>query len=171
MERDQLDAELRRQASTDPLTGLCNRLMFRYSVTQRLAAGTGRLMFLDLDRFKSINDEHGHLVGDDVLVAVANRLVGAAASDSVVARLGGDEFAVLLPDHDTAESRVRTCLDEPIVVNGLAFQVGASIGVANLSGHTNIEALLRTADEAMFAEKRSTKAHQDEETMRVPLAT
>jgi diguanylate cyclase (GGDEF)-like protein len=126
---------------------------------------------LDLDRFKSINDEHGHLVGDDVLVAVANRLVAATAADSVVARLGGDEFAVLLPDNDTAESQVRTCFDEPIVVNGLAFDVGASIGVAKLSEHTNIEALLRTADEAMFEEKRSTKAREDEKTMRVPLAT
>jgi diguanylate cyclase (GGDEF)-like protein/PAS domain S-box-containing protein len=137
--RHQLQEQLRYQANHDPLTGLGNRALF----TDRLhatfnAAGSGRigLCYLDLDGFKAINDSLGHVVGDQLLVAVASRLDGlVSANGRLVARMGGDEFVVLVENSSSedeviilAEDILR-CMTEPVRIGGHRLAVSASIGI------------------------------------------
>jgi diguanylate cyclase (GGDEF)-like protein len=122
------------------------------------------LLFADLDDFKLINDSFGHAIGDRLLRAIAERLVGCVPTDDLVARLGGDEFAVLL-DHRAGEAeliahRMLAALREPFLIDGHTIAVGTSIGMvlpepadAQLSADT----LLRRADAAMYASKRRGK--------------
>jgi diguanylate cyclase (GGDEF)-like protein len=120
------------------------------------------LLFLDLDRFKLVNDTLGHRHGDELLVQVAQRLRANVRPTDLVTRIGGDEFIILL-DHvvSTSEAmhlaqRVRACLKAPFVVNGMKFYVSASIGLAFASGddrHATAEALVRDADTAMYQAK------------------
>lgn len=157
---------LTRFALYDPLTGLANRYLLLEEIG-RMLQGLGRnggsvaLVYMDLDRFKHINDEHGHDVGDEVLGAVARRLRGAVRSDDVVARLGGDEFVIAhttlepLPDGDVVVSRLRDVLSAPFRVRGHVFDVGASIGwVSTDRGDVRPESLLARADHAMYRHKR-----------------
>jgi diguanylate cyclase (GGDEF)-like protein len=150
----------------DPLTGLANRYLLLEEL-RRMLQGLGRrggsvaLIYMDLDDFKRINDEHGHDMGDDVLGAFARRLRGAVRSDDVVARLGGDEFVIAhatadgTPDGDLVVSRLRKVLSAPFTVRGLAFDVGASIGwVSTEKGDVGPDALLARADRAMYRHKR-----------------
>ena len=151
----------------DPLTGLANRYLLLEEL-RRMLQGLGRrggsvaLIYMDLDDFKRINDEHGHDMGDQVLGAFARRLRGAVRSDDVVARLGGDEFVIAHstadrpPDGDLVVSRLRKALSAPFSVRGIAFDVGASIGwVSTDKGDEGPDALLARADRAMYLHKRS----------------
>ncbi len=149
----------------DPLTGLPNRTLFTYRLAYALARGQREpgsvaVLVLDLDRFKAINDALGHEVGDEVLVEVANRLVGADGTAEVIARLGGDDFLVLF-DGDGAEAaavafsdRVLAALGQPITAGGTEVFVTASIGIA-ATGEVSTEAtpLLSNADSAMYQAK------------------
>jgi diguanylate cyclase len=153
------------QALHDPLTNLANRVLFKDRVAHALAR-LGRqsrpiaVLFLDLDNFKSINDSAGHSVGDQLLRAVAERLLRCVGPADTVARLGGDEFAVLIEDvrdsRDAARSaqRILDALAEPFVLRDGQVTVAASIGIClGTSAEQSAETLVRNADVAMYAAK------------------
>lgn len=167
-ELDIAQAKLRHLADHDHLTGLPNRA----NLTDRLVAalerhrssGTGlAVLFCDLDGFKPINDRHGHVAGDGVLVEVADRLRSAVAGDAVVARMGGDEFVVLHEgalDEDglvALAERLHGRLRPPFVADGEEATLAVSVGIAALApGATSTsETLLRVADQAMYEAKAS----------------
>ena len=157
----------------DPVTGLPNRVHFRVEVEKMLedqgAGACSALMFIDLDRFKAVNDNLGHAHGDEVLVMVAGRLLGVAASKRrpgvptpLVARLAGDEFTMFFPqvsniaEADRIGKAVLAALSEPYEIPGHSFDVGASIGVAVSPGHgVDLPALMRASDIAMYQAKAS----------------
>ncbi len=155
-----LDREQR--ALSDALTGLPNRPMFQQRAAAALREGEAALVLFDLDRFKEVNDTLGHHVGDRLLQVVADRLALAVRSCDTIARLGGDEFALVLPGVPDAESarataeRLRLAVCEPIVLEGLLLDVGASAGVAVSPTHgSDVETLLQHADVAMYLAKES----------------
>jgi diguanylate cyclase (GGDEF)-like protein len=156
-------------AMTDPLTGLANRRAFVLKLetpsrSEPDASGYA-LLYLDLNRFKNVNDVLGHHVGDAMLRACAKRIESAARSEDFVARLGGDEFAIIAEDTNdraAADSLARRLLSElckPYAIDGHALSVGASIGIALSSEFgTNGEELLKQADLAMYASKASQES-------------
>jgi diguanylate cyclase (GGDEF)-like protein len=161
------EADLAYQASHDTLTGLPNRQMMHRRLSQALAHATVddsdvALLFIDLDRFKLVNDTLGHSHGDDLLVEVARRLQERVRPDDLVTRIGGDEFMIVL-GHVVSVSqamdlanRLRADLRAPFVINGVEFYVSASIGLAFASGDdpdADAEALVRDADTAMYQAK------------------
>jgi diguanylate cyclase (GGDEF)-like protein/PAS domain S-box-containing protein len=156
-ERSRMEADLRRQASTDGLTGLFNRQAFVTLLQERLSRGDTHLLFLDLDGFKSVNDTDGHLAGDRLLREVADSLRAELRPDDIAARLGGDEFAVLPAVRNLDGTRA---LAERLVhrVSALSdrhgSRIGASIGVTD-GRHDDAEALIRRADLAMYQAKAS----------------
>ncbi|MGN6521877.1 MAG: GGDEF domain-containing protein [Actinomycetes bacterium] len=166
--RDDLERALRRssnEARRDPLTGLANRLAWEEALDQvrdDLVRGrTVTLASVDLDGLKVINDTHGHQAGDDVLVTLAHALQGVVRSETdVVARLGGDEFGLLLrggdADPDSLLSRISVALDGLHSTKGLP--VLASIGAAGASAERAVSEAFRSADEAMYAQKRLRKS-------------
>ncbi len=165
LESAQRSAELERMAFHDALTGLPNRELLGLRLEQVLSRPTdlgesAALLFLDLDRFKEINDTFGHRHGDLVLQEVGRRLLARLPTSATLARLAGDEFAVLLPSASAAEaSRVADdlirALAQTVQVQGVTLDVGVSIGVALAPDHANeSDALLRHADVAMYVAKR-----------------
>jgi diguanylate cyclase (GGDEF)-like protein len=161
-ELHELHGALRHQATHDALTGLANRALLGEHL-QRLAAAAGvSVLVLDLDGFKPVNDQHGHHVGDELLIAVARRLTARVGPDDLVARLGGDEFVIVLPHADAARVRrlaelVTAALAEPYDLAGTAVRVGVSIGVAT-GRPGDVQALLREADADMYRRKPSRGA-------------
>jgi diguanylate cyclase (GGDEF)-like protein len=159
--------ESQRRAFTDPLTGLANRALLLDRLDQVLKqaqrrGGEATLLFVDLDRFKVVNDSLGHSAGDALLEAVAERLRGVVRAGEMVARLGGDEFAILLEGEEaTAANAVRVArrigaaLREPFFVADHEVTISASIGIASGSGAG--PDLLRDADVAMYRAKSSGK--------------
>ena len=156
-----VENELRHQVSHDDLTGIHNR---RFATRQikllsDIEAATWSVLFLDLDGFKSINDTHGHGVGDEVLQAVAQRLSNAAPDGSTVARWGGDEFVIVLPntDHKAAQDiaqRVGELFSHPVATTAGEQQVQCSIGMATAdTDRSSLDDVLHEADSAMFAQK------------------
>jgi diguanylate cyclase (GGDEF)-like protein len=145
------------QAMTDALTGLANRKQ----LGQQEYDGQIALVLLDLDLFKHVNDTLGHHVGDQLLVAVAGRLVSCVRPQDVVARLGGDEFALVLQGADVvaaerAAARAREVLSKPFSLEGLMVEVSASTGIAVAPEHgTHVDELLKRADVAMYLSKES----------------
>jgi diguanylate cyclase (GGDEF)-like protein/PAS domain S-box-containing protein len=161
----ELTAVLTERAVRDPLTGLANRALLEERLRTSLArdARSGEstgLLFLDLDAFKEVNDQHGHAVGDDVLRAVADRLSAAVRPSDTVARLGGDEFVILVESAtDLALSalveRLRHAVTHPFAVHDLDLRVGVSIGVAlSRGGSDDPSGLLAQADARMYDAKR-----------------
>jgi len=160
---------LEHQATTDELTGLANRTLWYDRVNQALASSRreeGRevvLMLLDLDHFKLINDELGHLVGDDVLRQVARRLQGALRDSDTLARLGGDEFAILMPAVPSGEregervaAKVLNCFEHPCHCGDRELFLNASVGIALYPEHgDDVNEFLGHADVAMYTAKRS----------------
>lgn len=147
-------------ANTDPTTGLANRRQLVRALDAALAARTGVFLVLDLDHFKRVNDLHGHLAGDKVLRLVANAARDASPPDACCARTGGDEFAILLPTTgpEGAEVVARSIIERlsvPSLVEGAQIHVTASIGLAELRGCADEEAVLRQSDVALYAAKRS----------------
>ena len=170
-ERKQAEEQLRRNAFHDPLTGLPNRLLFTERLTQVIANSREQennlfaVLFLDLDRFKVINDSLGHLIGDQLLIAIARRLEACVKRSDLVARLGGDEFTILLDNiqdesstHQVAE-RIHLELSRPFSLNGHEIFTTVSIGIALSSTDFEFtEDLLRGADIAMYRAKALGKA-------------
>jgi len=164
-ERRRRDEHLRHQALHDPLTGLANRLQLSARLEEALVrtqreGGTVGLLFIDLDRFKPINDELGHDVGDAVLRELATRLQALIRQCDVAARVGGDEFVLLLDQLDdisTAEqvaTRALASLARPVMVGAHSLQVGASIGIAGgPEGAADAPGLMKQADMAMYVAK------------------
>ncbi|CAN5214887.1 hypothetical protein BH09ACT10_BH09ACT10_17570 [soil metagenome] len=159
-EYEQLRLEHAHQASHDSLTGLVNRSEFEQVAAERLAPGATSLsvLFLDLDRFKLVNDTLGHAVGDALLVEMGQRLRRTLRPGDVAARLGGDEFVVLLDGLDMAEAQLFAAqlLDEvrvPVQVGDYTLTTSASIGLAAASIETTVATLLRNADVAMYRAK------------------
>ncbi len=160
-------ALLEQLAHRDALTGLLNRRALITMMDVRLAARSATsVLFCDLDGFKQINDEHGHDVGDRVLVVVAQRITAAVRDSDVVARFAGDEFVVLAgPAHaDSIASRLLAVLAAPIVVDRASapaeVSVGVSIGITHVdltASHLRTEEVVRRADQAMYEAKRRGK--------------
>ncbi|MFO1303679.1 MAG: EAL domain-containing protein [Burkholderiales bacterium] len=162
-----IEANISRLARFDPLTGLHNRTAFFERLDHAIVVARRHdrkvaLLFVDLDRFKDVNDAFGHISGDDVLKALAMRLVTTVRDADTVGRLGGDEFIVLaenISNHvDVNEfgRRILEVLSEPVVVHGQECRLGASIGVAMYPDDgEDATTLLRIADAAMYRSKES----------------
>jgi len=161
------EANISRLARFDSLTGLYNRTAFFERVSHALAAArrhdrAAAMLFVDLDRFKDVNDAFGHVAGDEVLKVMAQRLARAIRASDTVARLGGDEFIVLAEDVanqvDVNEFGLRLleALSEPFMLHGQECRLGASIGVAMFPNDGEDAAiLLKNADVAMYRAKES----------------
>ncbi len=169
LENSQLIERLRHDAMHDGLTELPNRALLQRRTLEALdSMAMGSLpglavMIMDLDSFKEVNDTLGHQHGDALLVEIGTRLAMTAGPDATVARLGGDEFAVLFPgaaEPDTALELGRQllrALEQPVSLNELDIEVGASLGVALAPEHAcDVSGLLKRADIAMYAAKGST---------------
>jgi diguanylate cyclase (GGDEF)-like protein/PAS domain S-box-containing protein len=159
--------ELLHRANHDPLTGLINRDQLRAHITHLLtfpspSGGTLGVLFCDLDRFKDINDRHGHSVGDEVLRVSAHRIASTLRLADVAARLGGDEFVVVLdrvPSQQTAiavAEKIRRAVAQPVPIgDGTTVTVTASIGVALATPGADAHRLLRNADAALYEAKNA----------------
>jgi diguanylate cyclase (GGDEF)-like protein len=164
--------EMERNLRTDKLTGVLNRESLIAQIEFRRRNGTGKeplrftLLFVDLDRFKQVNDEHGHDAGDKVLIEITRRLKAALRGYDDVARFGGDEFVVYLHGIDNQRAidavceKLRMVVELPIDTGGgLTVEVGASIGVAKFpSDGSDIDTLMKVADMRMFNAKKAGKA-------------
>ena len=170
-DRKLVEERLMHEAIHDVLTGLPNRALF----TDLLARSLGRtkrrddylfaILFLDIDRFKMINDSLGHMMGDQLLISIARRLESCLRPGDTVARLGGDEFTVLLEDiHDvqdaiTVSDRIHQALAQPFTISGHEVFTSASIGIAlSATSYNRPEELLRDADTAMYRAKAAGKS-------------
>ena len=169
-DRKRAEEQLLHDAFHDALTGLPNRALFMDHVKmaiQRSRRSDNRLfaaLFLDLDRFKIINDSLGHMVGDQLLVGIAHRLEACLRPGDTVARLGGDEFTILLEDLSDMEDaievarRVQEAVTQPFNIGGHEVFTTASIGIAlSNTGYERAEDLLRDADTAMYRAKLEGK--------------
>ncbi|MEO8810694.1 MAG: EAL domain-containing protein [Rhodanobacter sp.] len=166
IERERVQDQLKHQVMHDPLTGLPNRSYLRDRIDRVLtparsaSAPCCALLYLDVDRFKIINDSLGHLAGDEVLKEVATRLSGCVRHPDLVARLSGDEFAILLEtveqpaDANAVAQRVMDALAVPMPVGGKELQVTASVGIAIGDAHYRAaDEVLRDADIALYRAK------------------
>jgi diguanylate cyclase (GGDEF)-like protein len=161
------EAEVNRMAFHDGLTELPNRSMLGGCLDSALASATERgrqvaLLFIDLDEFKLVNDEYGHTVGDQLLIAVSQRLRNCARSTDTVCRLGGDEFAMIVADMESREQAERVAreavaaLREPFLIEGRMLHVSASVGVSMTSTQDRtLASLLEHGDAAMYRAKRA----------------
>ena len=164
-ERVQARTRLAYQATHDPLTGLANRVVFLDRAALALARtvrtrSSVAVLFVDLDRFKVINDSLGHEAGDRLLIALAERLSGIVRPADTLARFGGDEFTILCEDISTradavaVAERVREALEPPFLLDGVELFVTASIGIAlSDDPRTQPDALVENADAAMYRAK------------------
>jgi diguanylate cyclase (GGDEF)-like protein/PAS domain S-box-containing protein len=166
-ERKALEAQLVHRSLHDSLTGLPNRLLFQDRLWHALERGHRErtptcVLIMDLDGFKTINDELGHPMGDLVLVAFAERLRSVLRASDTAARLGGDEFSIVCEntepaDADVLADRLRVAVTEPLSLSGTTVSVGISIGIGSAPGGENpgevYERVVREADDAMYANK------------------
>jgi diguanylate cyclase (GGDEF)-like protein len=160
----QRNAALRRQAERDTLTGLANRAHLQARVAARGEQFEGALFLIDVDHFKSVNDRHGHAAGDAVLVAIARRLEGVLRERDLVVRWGGEEFLVVvdpMPADEAvllAQRLMKSFVASPVMVDGQAIPVSASIGfavfpLAGTSGGETFDAAFALVDAAMYHSK------------------
>ncbi len=168
-EQKETEKKLATLAFNDPLTGLPNRALFRDRLNHELERATRNrspfsLLFLDLDGFKPVNDQHGHDVGDALLVQVAQRIRHCLRQSDTLARLGGDEFTVILPDSGDMETqkllaqKVIDRIHAPFQISGHSIQIGVSIGVARFpTDGVDYLNLTRHADLAMYKAKQAGK--------------
>jgi len=166
-ERKTIEERIRHLAHYDALTGLPNRALLTDRIHQALALARRdkemlAVMFLDLDKFKPVNDTFGHEIGDLLLKEVANRLLGSVRASDTVARIGGDEFVVLLPtieqEQDAAVVAQKTlhALNRAFDIAGHNLQISTSIGIAAYPAHADNEKLLLiNADVAMYYAKKN----------------
>lgn len=159
------------QSVSDPLTGLANRrlLLGRAEYLAQLYSRTGQgfaLFFVDLNRFKQVNDRFGHHVGDQLLIEAANRLSQSVRQSDTLARNGGDEFILLQPgvnagDASTIASKFEAMMDRPFMIEGHSLQISASVGCAVFPQDVNnVEAVINLADSRMYERKQEKRARQ-----------
>jgi diguanylate cyclase (GGDEF)-like protein len=172
--REEHGRRMEEMAFVDPLTRLPNRRLLLDRLQHALYASdrqqtSAAVYFLDLDEFKTVNDEFGHDVGDQVLSMLAERWMGTLRAVDTLARWGGDEFIVLTEGMTSSEDihavldRLRGTLDEPIVVDGHEIKLTLSAGVAlACTGAENPADVIRCADAAMYRVKRSDDRHEIE---------
>lgn len=166
MLRKQFEGVLRVQANFDMLTGLANRALFESRLDMALArmrrqGGYVSVLFLDVDRFKPVNDTHGHLAGDKLLKQIGTRIKEALRSYDTAARFGGDEFAILLDQLATHDQPLRIAqkicglFDAPFLIAGHSLTMHASIGIACVDASSNVDGmgLMAQADAAMYEAK------------------
>jgi diguanylate cyclase (GGDEF)-like protein/PAS domain S-box-containing protein len=171
-EKKDAEGKIHAMAFFDPLTKLPNRRLLLDRFDQELAIAKrhrqfGAVIFLDLDHFKLLNDSQGHLVGDQLLIQVANRLVSVLREEDTPARLGGDEFVVLLHANSDSLStvadkawlvaeKIKDALNEPFLLNQYQHQISTSIGITLFPNHhESPENILQQADTAMYRSKTS----------------
>jgi diguanylate cyclase (GGDEF)-like protein len=166
-ERKRAEERMQHVARHDGLTSLVNRAVFLEHLAgaatpDKQSLARFAVHYIDLDRFKPVNDTHGHAAGDKVLTEIAGRIRVLARDADIVARLGGDEFAVLQRGAERLEqalglaNRILETIAQPVAIDGISVRVGASIGVALFpSDGADADTLVRCADEAMYAAKAS----------------
>jgi diguanylate cyclase (GGDEF)-like protein len=159
--------ELSRTSQRDPLTDTPNRILMLDRLNKALANAQRRgthiaLLFLDIDKFKTINDTKGHLVGDEAVLSVARRLESVVRDADTVSRHGGDEFLILLSDVVQASDaaiiaeKILAAIAQPIFIQGHELHMSASIGISIYPENgVEVEELIQRADEAMYISKRS----------------
>lgn len=156
-DRGRAESELRHRVDHDGLTGVWNREALLAYLERMLGRGyQPGLVFIDLDRFKEVNDSYGHVAGDRVLEAVADRLCRASSNDGTVGRYAGDEFCIVVDDPDDLEQvaeRVRAVLADPIDVGNVDLVVDATLGLATCRSGDSPESLVDRADRAMYEGK------------------
>lgn len=173
-DKKQAEAQLEYKATHDTLTGLPNRAMFMARLEQSLEKAQKNpnhkvsVLFIDLDRFKYVNDSLGHQIGDELLIKIAERLKDCMRPRDLVARLGGDEFTILVEGNHQPEKVVRIAeriqekFAHPFDLSGHEVYSSASIGILNISeNHKTPEDLMRDADTAMYQAKRAGKARHE----------
>ena len=170
-EERELTAQLSHQALHDPLTGLANRALFEDRLNQSYArvereGGLNAVLLLDLDDFKGVNDTHGHVVGDQLLVGIARRFALVTRATDTLCRLGGDEFLYLAEGLNTVEEaeevarRLLDVLTEPFSFDQVHLSQHASIGIVVFDGsNANIAECMQEADAAMYEAKRADRGH------------
>ncbi len=163
-EREEYRVRLRHEAEHDPLTGLPNRPAILWRLQRSLADAHAAdrqvaVLFIDIDKFKRINDQQGHAAGDEVLQAVARRLVGAVSANDHVGRLAGDEFVVVI-DHVESEQRavaiarsIRDAVSAPLEVGAIRLAPTVSVGISVGVGDVDADEMLRDADLAVYRAK------------------
>lgn len=162
---------LKKDAMSDPLTGIANRRVFDKELKKSIAIAKrynrkNALLMVDLNKFKEINDEHGHVAGDNVLVFVAKLLLKNTRQSDVVARIGGDEFCVILNEisspsdaEDRADKLTRMISTTPCSIGGgKEISVGVSIGYKVFNGDADPLSIIKHADSHMYAEKDMSHA-------------
>lgn len=169
-ERAELETRLEHQATHDPLTGLPNRALLVDRLSVALArlgrrGGFVTVLFVDLDRFKVVNDGLGHATGDELLQLVAHRIEATLRPDDTVARFGGDEFVIICEDLiDEAEAehiaqRISTAISEPAVIGSSEVVVSVSIGISSVTdANEDPDQVIRDADAAMYVAKQNGRA-------------
>jgi len=169
LEKKELENKLLEQSYRDDLTGLANRRLLYQNLTRSLAKSkrddsSWSILFIDLNKFKIINDSYGHEVGDQVLIKVSNRMQGCLRSCDLLARVGGDEFVILLEATATKEDlnevicRLILTVEKPMTINEMQIRISFSLGVSSFpkDGKT-IDELLLCSDKNMYLDKN--KAH------------
>ncbi|WP_437880820.1 PAS domain S-box protein [Pseudomonas sp. LRF_L74] len=167
-ERKTTEKALLDRAALDSLTGLPNRATLHVRMQEEMDAGKPFcIFFLDLDGFKSVNDEHGHEAGDDLLIAASKRMKASVRANDLVSRLAGDEFVIIAPSLESTEAAQRLgetlcqAMAQPFAINGKAeVKVGVSVGIAfnQPSEQLTIDAVLAKADQAMYEAKRKGRS-------------
>jgi len=170
-ERKKIEQEIQRLAHYDVLTGLANRLLFKerleHAISQSNRTGNPLIvLFIDLDRFKAVNDTSGHGAGDEVLRECAQRLQACVRDSDTIARSGGDEFLILLesyfdPHHVSAlTQKILSVIRQPFYAAGKEFEIDASIGISTCpTDGAEVETLIKHADIAMYRAKLEGKSH------------